>query len=225
MNIEGLSSASLERFIDSGWLNRLSDIFALKEHFDDMVKLDGYGEKSSQKICEAIEKSKNCTLTQFLTACGIPGIGKSQAKLISKYYGTWEDFIEAVERDPEDLLMIDGIGKKIMDNIIFWRDTDYINDGIPLIAKELTFIDEKSVADSPISGKVFCITGSLTHFTNRDTLVKNIELNGGRVSGSVSAKTDFLISNEKSGKGSKIKKALSLGIKIISEEEYKKILS
>lgn len=218
MNIEGLSEATLEKFIELGWVNSFKDIFTLNDRFTELVKLSGFGEKSVKKLLNSIEKSKNITLDRFIYALSIPLIGKSASKTISKHCnGSYDKFYQLFEEcfnwtELEDFgatmaLNLDGY----MDE--WWRE---VND----LANEMTFIMPQTVNTSSIdlSGKTFVITGSLNHFTNRDEAKEKIESLGGKVAGSVSKKTSYLVTNESSG-SSKYNKAIELGIPIITEEE------
>ena len=221
INVDGLSESTLEKFIELGWLNKFGDIFTLKDHFTEMVKLDGFGETSVTKLLDAIEISKNTTLDRFIYALSIPDVGRSTAKTIASRFESFEEFIaRASNFDWEEL---DGLGSQTASKI-----SDFIESHIEEIrelAKEFEFEEIKETINSnSLSGLTFVITGSLNHFANRDEAKEKIEASGGKVSGSVSAKTSYLVCNEPSN-SSKYKKAQSFGIKIINEEELIRMLN
>ena len=221
MNIEGLSEATLEKFIELDWLNDFIDIYNLKEHKAEMMNLEGFGKKSVEKLLNAIEKSRNTTLDRFIYSLCIPLIGKSASKTISKYFnGKFNSFFEIIMEEPFfDWTELEDFGSAMEVSLCDYFDKwcEKINE----LANIMTFDIPKVVNASSVdlSGKTFVITGSLNHFENRDAAKERIESLGGKVSGSVSAKTDFLICSEISN-SSKCKKAMELGVPIISEEEF-----
>ena len=222
INVDGFSEATLEKFIELGWLNDFKDIFTLKDHFTELVKLDGFGEKSVKKLLDSIEKSKNTTLDRFIYSLSIPLIGRTASKTITKFFkGDFEVFYKAFT-NPFDWTVLDDFGETMNESIIKYAIDN--GDAIKNLAKYFTFEKPQTVTTSnSLSGKTFCITGSLNHFANRDEAKEKIESLDGKVSGSVSAKTDFLVCNEISN-SSKCKKAQSLGIKIINEEKLIEML-
>lgn len=222
INVDGLSESTLEKFIELGWLNDFRDIFTLKDHFTEMVKLDGFGETSANKLLNAIEASRNTTLDRFIYALSIPDVGRSTAKTIASRFRNFKDFIvRASDFDWEEL---DGIGSQTAEKI-----NGFIHNHISEIrelAKELEFETIEEVATSNnLSGLTFVITGSLNHFINRDEATEKIIAAGGKVSNSVSAKTSYLVNNDVTSTSGKNKKAKELGVHIISEEELIKMLS
>lgn len=224
INIENLSEATLEKFIELGWLNDFKDIFTLKDHFIEMVKLDGFGEKSVKKLLDSIKKSKNTTLDRFIYSLSIPTIGRSTSKTISKYFnGDFDRFYKECCLNQFDFTVLDDFGEVMNESI-----NDYLEKNVVMIgnlAKELYFekVDVTSNLNS-LEGLAFVITGSLNHFANRDEAKEKIESLGGKVSGSVSAKTNYLVNNDVNSTSGKNKKALELGIKIISEDELIEML-
>lgn len=225
-NIDGLSEQTLEKFIELGWLNSFKDIYRLSEHKDEMSKLDGFGKRSVEKLLDAIEKSRGITLDRFIYALCIPLIGRSASKDISKACanGDVQQFITIMSLEGEYAFIgLNGFGKEMCKSIVHWW-VDNKQMFYELI-KEFTFekVEEKS-SDVDLSGKVFVITGSLNHYKNRDELVSVIEQLGGKVSGSVSAKTNYLINNDVASTSGKNKKAKDLGIPIISEEDFIKMI-
>lgn len=224
MDIKGLSESTLEKFIELGWINDFKDIYLLKHHATEMVKFDGFGETSVKKLLNSIEKSRITTLDRFIYSLSIPLIGRSASKTIAEYFnydfnglldnfGFWKSF---------DWTTLDGFGKAMsdsMDKFITDNVTKYFVD-LPgyLIFKK----PETTSSSNSLEGKVFCITGSLNCFTNRDEVKEKIESLGGKVSNTVNAKTDYLVCNEASD-SSKYKKAQSLGVKIVNEDELIKM--
>ena len=223
LNIDGLSEATLEKFMELGWLNQLSDIYTLDSHKEKMVKLDGFGNKSAEKLLAAIEKSKNTTLERYLYGLSIALIGKTASKTISKQFnGDYSKFIEALE-DGFDFTQLNDFGATMNSSIYAWYKK-YSDSEDAYISTLLDFEKPKAVivADNnkDLSGMVFVITGNLTHYSNRNELVEAIERLGGKVSGSVSVKTTYLINNSLESNSGKNKKAKELGVSIISEEEF-----
>lgn len=225
MNIDGLSEATLEKFIELGWLTRFEDIYHLDVERDQMMKLDGFGEKSVRNLLTSINKSTNTTLDRFIYALSIPLIGRSASKNISKYFnGDFDRFYKECCMNEFDFTALDDFGELMNDSI-----NDYIEKNVVMIgnlAKEMNFesVDAAS-ANSNLSGLTFVITGSLNHFENRDEAKEKIEAAGGKVSGSVSVKTSYLVNNDVASTSGKNKKAKELNIPIISEEELIKMLN
>lgn len=222
MNIDGLSEQTLEKFIELGWLTRFLDIYYLDANKEEMKRLDGFGEKSVKNLLNSIEKSRNTTLDRFIYALSIPDVGRSTAKTIAARFEDCKDFI--VRAPSFDWDELDGIGIQTASKIDEFIQT-YMNE-IREIANEINFESVEDVVCSNVfANKVFCITGSLNHFANRDEAQKKIESVGGKVSGSVSAKTSYLVNNDIASASSKNKKAKELGIPIINEEELLKMLN
>ena len=219
MNIDGMSEATIERFIGEGFLHGLSDIYHLKEHKDEIVVLDGFGEKSYVNLTEAIEKSRKADMAAFLYGLGIPGFGVANAKLIVKAYKS--DMEAIINAKEEDLVEIDQVGDVLArDFVAYFRDEKKLAEVRKLI-DEIEFVIEENMLEQDLDGMTFVITGSLETYPNRDALKKEIEDRGGKVAGSVSAKTTCLINNDINSSSSKNKKAKSLGIPIINEEMFK----
>lgn len=223
LNIDGLSEATLEKYMELGWLNQLSDIYTLDSHKNEMVKLNGFGKKSTEKLLSAIEKSKKTTLERYIYGLSIPLIGKTASKTISKYFrGNYTKFIEAL-KDKFDFTQLDDFGSTMNKSIYAWYEK-YCDSEDAYIPMLLVFDMPNVVAtannENDLTGKVFVITGSLTHYTNRNELVEEIERLGGKVSGSVSAKTTYLINNDTESSSGKNKKAKELNVPIISEDHF-----
>ena len=221
-NIDGLSEQTLEKLVELGWLNSFQDIYRLSEHKDEMSKLDGFGKRSVEKLLNAIEKSRNITLDRFIYALCIPLIGRSASKDIAKFFNNdYEKFRKY--GITTHYTQIDGFGETMNDSLHQWLRENHLM--MELLASEFTFekVEEKS-GGVDLSGKTFVITGSLVHYKNRDELVSVIEQLGGKVSGSVSTKTSYLINNDVASISGKNKKAKDLGIPIISEEDFLKMI-
>lgn len=224
MNIQGLSERTLELLISHGFLHNYKDIYHLKEYKNKITQLPGMGAKSVDKLLDSIEKSRAVTLYRFITALGIPNIGSSAAKAISKQFnGDHYDFVQALANG-YDFSQIDDFGEITNKSLHDWWDSK--DPMVELLPVEMNFIVENDVGSSSnLDGKSFCITGSLTHYPNRDALVKAIEDNGGKYVSGVSKKTDYLINNDTTSTSGKNKKAVELNIPIISEEDFLKMLS
>lgn len=222
-NIDGLSEQTLERLIELGWLNSFQDIYKLSEHKDEMSKLDGFGKRSVEKLLDAIEKSRSITLDRFIYALCIPLIGRSASKTIAKYFNyDFKEWYQIGISQPFRYTLLDDFGETMQNSIHnFAVNMDMIAD----LADEFSFekVEEKS-SSVDLSGKTFVITGSLIHYKNRDELVGVIESLGAKVSGSVSAKTSYLINNDVTSTSGKNKKAKDLGVPIISEEDFLKMI-
>lgn len=223
MNIQGLSERTLELLISHGFLHNYKDIYHLKEYKNKITQLPGMGAKSVDKLLDSIEKSRAVTLYRFITALGIPNIGSSAAKAISKQFnGDHYDFVQALANG-YDFSQIDDFGEITNKSLHDWWDSK--DPMVELLPVEMNFIVENDVGSSSnLDGKSFCITGSLTHYPNRDALVKAIEDNGGKYVSGVNKKTDYLINNDTTSTSGKNKKAIELNIPIISEDDFLKML-
>lgn len=222
LNIENLSESTIEKFINLGWLNSIQDIYHLSDHKNEMKALDGFGKKSIDKLLASIEKSRNTSLERFVYSLSIPLIGKSTSKDISKLCeDNFDNLIGLMKSSPEKLLIIDGFGVVTMNSMTKWWYENSL--WVYELSKEFTFEKSKSVSNETsniLDGKTFVVTGSVNHYKNRDELKADIVAHGGKVSGSVSSKTDYLINNDLESNSSKNKKAKELFIKIISEDQF-----
>ena len=223
MNIENLSEQTLEKLIELGWLDSFKNIYRLDYLRLNLKELDGFGDKSVDKLLDNIEKSRKTNLMRVLYAQSIPLIGRSASKDIANYcHHDVQTFINFMNVH-YDFTVIDGFGIEMQKSLSsWWKDNE--EDFYALI-KEFTFekVEEKS-SSVDLSSKIFVITGSLAHYKNRDELVGVIEGLGGKVSGSVSAKTSYLINNDVTSTSGKNKKAKDFGIPIISEEDFLKMI-
>ena len=233
LNIIGLSTFALEKFISMGYLHELADLFHLSPYQKEMVSLEGMGEKMIQNLLDTIEKARTTTFRRMFYALGIPGAGKDVAKILDNYFSTkgWkksEKLVAFILEDMESCLdELDGIGPILAKTLKEWfSDTKHQMEYQHFI-KELHITDDEVVMEKrslPLQGLTFVITGSVSHYPNRNALKAEIESLGGKVSGSVSKKTSYLINNDVSSTSGKNKKALELGIPILSEEDYLKML-
>ena len=220
MNIDGLSEATLKRFIDAGYITRFADIYHLSNFKREIVKMEGFGAKSYEKLIDSIEKSRNVKLENYLVALSITNIGKSAAKTISKYFnGDYSKLVESL-RTNFDFTQLDDFGE-IMNQSLYnwWQKESNLEDNL---ITELHFIveEKKEIAQNDfINGKTFCVTGAFQTM-KRSELEKIITDRGGKLSGSVSKKTDYLLTNEADSGSSKAKKAAELGTPIMSEKEF-----
>ena len=222
LNIDGLSESTLEKFLSKGFIKNDSDIFKLDRYKDEIVNMEGFGKRSYEKLMAALEEAKHTNVARFLYSLGINGIGSANAKMIAKYFDN--DIDKIITAGKDDLLEIEGIGEVLANSIVdFFKDSKNI-ENVKSLREVLIFEEEESAGSDSFAGKVFVITGSLEHFTNRNELKELIEKNGGKVSGSVSSKTNFLINNDTASNSSKNKKAKELGVEIISEEDFLKLL-
>ena len=224
MNIIGLSEATLEKFVDAGFIKTLPDIYRLERFRDEITALEGFGDKAFANLIDAVNASRKTTFSAFIGSLGIPNVGKNTGKLISTYFGenALEKFIETVENGGS-FAGIDGIGDIVSDNIIRWFGENRAEfDGL-LGCLEISD-DAVISSDAPFAGKTFVITGAVYNYPNRDAVKAEIEALGGKVASSVSNKTDYLINNDVNSTSGKNKKAKELGIPVISEEEYMAML-
>lgn len=226
-NIDNLSEATLEKLINLGWVSSIKDIYHLSFYKNHMQILDGFGKKSVEKLLYSIEKSRNTNLQHFLYSLSIPLLGKSASKDIAEFYNNdFNSFVGALMSDGKyAFTSIDGIGEVLGHSIIdYWNKH---NEEVMDLAQEFTFKKNKEVEkieNDKITGKVFVVTGSVNHYKNRSELKADIEKNGGKVTSSVTFKTDYLINNDISSNSSKNKKAKELNVPIISEEQFMSML-
>ncbi len=219
LNIEGLSEATLEKFVARGFIREFSDIFHLERYSEEIKGMEGFGEKSYRNLIASIEKARVTTLPKVIYGLGIAGIGLANAKVICREFHNDADAL--IHADEESLNSIDGIGGVLAGAFVsYFKDENHIKLLLNLL-KELEIPEE--IVDNTervLEGKKFVITGSVTHFANRGEVKELIESLGGKVTGSVTAKTDFLINNDVNSASSKNKKANELNVPIISEEEF-----
>lgn len=219
LDIKGLSKATLEKLIDWGWVSNIPSLFTLEHCRDEWVQKPGFGPKSVDKILNAIDFSRNnCELHQFICALGIPLIGSSASKELTKYYKTYENFRMAIDIGVQ-FWGYDNFGYEMHSAIV---NFDYSEADALVQSGVITFnsITEGTKQEKNLDGLTFVITGKLNHFKNRDAIKEKIESLGGKVTGSVSKNTNYLINNDKDSTSSKNKSAKTLGIPILSEEDF-----
>ncbi len=223
INIDGLSEATLEKFIAKGMLTELADIFRLGKYKDEIVEMEGFGEKSFKNLMDAVEKSRKTDVIHFIYSLGVPNIGLSNAKLICKEMNYDLDRVRHVQA--EELTEIQGVGdviaKQFMEFFRIEENNKIIDDLLEEIELEKI---EATEGGQKLSGLTFVITGSVEHFANRNEVKAVIEEQGGKVTGSVTSKTNYLINNDNMSASSKNKKAKELGIPVITEEEFLEML-
>lgn len=221
LNIDGLSDATLEKFIAHGFLKSLPDIFHLKQHREEIVTMEGFGEKSYDNLMDSIENARRVSVAKFIYSLGIGGIGLANAKVIAAHFN--QDFEAIASADVEELTAIDGIGEVLASTFHdFFRNVERMQI-VRRLLEEIVFEKDEASGNLTLEGKIFVITGSVEHFVNRSELKDYIEKLGGRVTGSVSKNTDYLINNDTTSGSSKNKKANELGIPILSEQDFLKL--
>ena len=222
LNIEGLSEQTLLKFIGLGYIKSFADIFRLESHRDEIVELDGFGKKSYDKLSSSIEKARHTVPTRILVALGIPGVGVTTAAQIARACENKWAKISSLSYD--ELIAINGIGEVMArDYEAFFADEH--NKSVVLdLVDELDIDESYEKAGEALSGEIFVITGSLEHYKSRTELKKEIEAQGGKVAGSVSKNTSYLVTNNPESGSSKNKAAAELGVKIITEDEIRTML-
>lgn len=221
MNIDGLSEATLEKFIARGFIHEFADIFEIEKYRDEIVTMEGFGEKSFQNLLESIERAKDTTLPKVIYSLGIANIGLANAKVICRHF---DNDIEKIRcADVEEISAIDSIGPVIAGNLSAYFKNEENNRKLSRLLSCLRIRQEETAGAQILAGLNFVITGSVEHFANRGEVKELIESLGGKVTGSVTGKTNYLINNDKASNSSKNKKAKELGIPILSEEDFLKL--
>lgn len=224
MNIEGLSEATIAKFVEQGFLEDVVSLYHLGAFKDKIEALDGFGEKSYERLIKSIEKSRQTTLARLIYGLGILQVGPMNAKLICNHFKN--DLSGIMNASVEVLTTIEGIGPVIAKEMHNYFELEANRNLLERLVKELEFekFEEIDTSESPIAGKTFVVTGDVNHFANRKALQAEIEGLGGKVTGSVSKKTDYLINNDSTSASSKNKKAQELGIPILTEEDFLKLI-
>ena len=219
LNIDGLSEMTVEKFAQKGIITRYADFFRLADHREEIVSMEGFGEKSYNNLTENAEKARNTTLGRLLYGLGIAGIGVANAKLIAKHFD--EDIDKCRAADEEEVSSIDGVGPVMGRSFAgYFRNEERLKD-LEELLKEITIAKKEVSADGEaLLGRTFVVTGSLKHFKDRSALKEKIEEKGGKVAGSVSSKTECLINNDITSGSGKNKSAKELSIPILTEEEF-----
>ncbi len=226
LNIRGLSEATLEKFIGVGFVHEYADLFHLDRHEDEIVKMDGFGRKSFDNLTEATKAASETTLPRVIFSLGITGIGLANAKMLCRHFKN--DFEAMRNADREELVSVDGIGEVLADAWIEFFSDKGNNGIVDRLLAELTITappdGEDDGEEAALAGLNFVITGSVEHFKNRKELKERIEALGGKVTGAVTGKTNYLINNDTASASSKNKKARELGVPVISEEMFLALL-
>ena len=219
LDAKGISKATIEKLISWGWVESITDVFELSKHAKEWKNMQGFGEKSVTNILESIERSKSCVLESIISAAGIPLIGRTVARDLAKRFNTYEDFRDAI-RNGFDFTKFGGYGYEMHKAISTFNYTELDN----IVENYLTIEKNNDIINvEKLKDLTFCITGKVHIWKNRDELSKEIEKLGGKVTGSVSKNTNYLINNDVNSTSAKNNKAKELGVQIISEEDFKKI--
>ena len=221
MNIDGLSEATLEKFIARGFIHTFGDIFEISRYKDEIMEMEGFGQKSFDNLMESLENARKTTLAKVIYSLGIANIGLANAKVICRHF---DNSLDAIRKaDLEEVSAIDGIGPVIARNLVNYFHKEENNQKLDSLMQHLHIQQEEIKSQQIFAGMNFVITGSLNHFSNRNEAKNLIESLGGKVTGSVTGKTTYLINNDTASNSSKNKKARELGIPILSEEEFLKL--
>ena len=221
MNIDGLSEATLEKFIARGFIHDFGDIFEISRHREEIVTMEGFGEKSFENLMASLEKARETTLAKVIYSLGIANIGLANAKVICRHF---DDDLEKIRRaDEEEVSSIDTIGPVIARSLTEYFADPENNRKLDHLMSHLVIKKEEKKGEQIFQNMNFVITGSLEHFDNRNQAKELVESLGGKVTGSVTKKTNYLINNDTTSNSSKNKKARELGIPVISEEEFLKL--
>lgn len=220
MNIDGMSEETMEKFVDSGYIKEFADIYKLDRYKDEIVSTKGFGTRSFEKFMEAINRSRNTESYRVIYGLGISNVGLTNAKMLCREFS--DDLDKLTGASCEELMAIEGVGEIIADSFVDYFKDDKNRKEYTALLAELNIVKEEKAGagNDNIVGKTFVITGSVNHFANRDEVKQIIEKLGGKVTGSVSKNTDYLINNDAMSSSSKNKKAKELGIPIITEEEF-----
>lgn len=218
MNVDGLSEETLEKFIQQGYIHEYGDLFHLDRYEDEIVGMKGFGQRSFDKVRESVEKARNTTLVRLIYSLGIANIGLSNAKMLVRQFDY--DLDKLLSATVEEMTEIDGIGEVIANSFAKYFAKEENRERFKRLLAELHIQEEKKGDAQILEGKNFVVTGSVEHFTNRNAVKEWVESLGGKVTGSVTGKTNYLINNDNQSNSSKNKKAKELGIPIITEEEF-----
>ncbi len=219
LNIDGMSEATLEKFIAAGFIHEFADIFHLDRHEESIITMEGFGQKSYDNLVAAVKTASHTTLPRMIYGLGIPGIGTANARMLCREFHS--DFDRLRHAQQEELVLVDGIGQVLADAWVSYFSLEKNNEQVDRLLAELTIEqEEESQTAAVFAGMTFVITGSVEHFANRKELQAAIEVRGGKATGSVTSKTTYLINNDVTSNSSKNKKAKELGVPIISEKDF-----
>lgn len=222
MNIDGLSEATLEKFMAHGLIHDFGDIFELDRYEEEIKAMDGFGEKSWQRLWQGIQKARETTLPRLIYGLGIPNIGVANAKMVCREFG--QDLDRIRQADVEQLSAVDGIGEVIARSFVSFFENEENQRKLDHLLQYLEFEEVAHAAEQKLAGMTFVITGSVERFANRSEMKNFIEEQGGKVTGSVTSKTNYLINNDTTSNSSKNKRAKELEIPILSEEDFLKMM-
>lgn len=219
MNIDGLSEETLEKFIDAGYIHEFADIFRLDRYEEEIVNTPGFGRKSYDNLMDSLDRAREVELHAFLYSLGIPNIGVANAKLICKYFSN--DFDKIRNATEEELVEINHIGDKMAEKFVAYFSDEENNSRVDRLLEQVNIVKPQENDNvQTMEGLTFVVTGSVEKFPNRNAVKDYIEKRGGKVTGSVTSKTNYLINNDVMSNSSKNKKAKELGIEIINEEQF-----
>lgn len=219
MNLDGMSEATIEKLMNQGMVHELADLFQLERYRDQIVEMDGFGEKSYQKMIAAAERARHTDVVRFVYSLGIPNVGLSNARLICQAFG--QDFARIRQADIETLTEIAGVGPVIAEAFVAFFKNPQVQETVAHLLEQVTLeAPQTDEIQQDMAGMTFVITGSLEHFANRNEMKALIESRGGKVTGSVSAKTNYLINNDAASNSTKNRKAKELGIPILTEDQF-----
>lgn len=219
LNIDGLSEATLEKFIGQGFIHHFADIYKLSNYKEQIVSMEGFGEKSYKKLMDAIEESRKTTLSKVLYSLGVPGVGVATAKVICKFFH--DDLDEMLNTTVDEMSEIEGVGDILGAGFCAYFADAENREELDLLLRGLQLEQTKeSEAEQTLAGLSFVVTGSLNQYVNRDALKEEIEALGGKVTGSVTGKTTCLINNDSTSNSTKNKKARELGVPVLTEDEF-----
>lgn len=219
MNLDGMSEATIEKLMNQGMVHELADLFRLDRYRDQIVEMDGFGEKSYQKMIAAAERARHTDVVRFVYSLGIPNVGLSNARLICQAFG--QDFARIRQADTETLTEIAGVGPVIAEAFVAFFKNPQVQETVAHLLEQVTLeAPQTDEIQQDMAGMTFVITGSLEHFANRNEMKALIESRGGKVTGSVSAKTNYLINNDAASNSTKNRKAKELGIPILTEDQF-----
>lgn len=219
LNMDGLSEATLEKFIGMGFIHKFADLFHLSDYKETIIEMEGFGEKSYQNLIDSIERARKTTLPKVIYALGIANIGLVNAKLLCRHFSY--DLQALMQAGTEELSSIEGVGEVIANAFVEYMEKESNRENIMALCKELEIeVPAVEEGSQTLSGLSFVVTGSLNHYENRNELKDEIENLGGKVTGSVTGKTECLINNDITSSSSKNKKAKELNVPILTEEEF-----
>ncbi len=223
LNVDGLSEATLEKFIAHGFIHKYADIFYLHRYQEQIQTMEGFGEKSYENLIQSVEAARETTLAKVIYGLGISGIGLANAKVICREFDN--DIQRMLEATEEDLSQIQGVGPVMAHAFVsYFKNEQHKQELLELLEEVKIPREDKNENELKLKDMIFVVTGSVNHFANRNELKEVIENLGGKVTGSVTGKTNYLINNDVNSTSSKNKKARELGVPILSEEDFLELI-